>query len=372
MFHWLIVLLAVLWVTQVQARWADEFVHIDEPQTEDVYIAGRDVEVFADAEQDIVAAGQRVSINGQVGGDVIAAGETVLLRGDIVDDVRVAGRSVTLFGQIGDHLVAAGQRVSVERGAEVGGRAWLAGETVQVDGRIGRALKAMGRKVTLGGEVNGDANITGEEIRIEAGAIVHGDLVWSGKHEPEISAEAQIAGEVVQKPLPEYLVEPPELHGGVRSILGILGPCVAGVVIYLLFPQASLATASAAQASPWKSLGLGFLVLVVTPVAMGLLFVTVVGYVLALMLLALYLVTLALGALAGFFAVGDLGLRLLGKAEIPSRSLRVLSIIAAIVIVAAIQFIPLLGGFIGFLVWLLGLGAVALSLYRAYPRKSVV
>ena len=146
---------------------------------------------------------------------------------------------------------------------------------------------------------------------------------------------------------------------------------VAGVVTYLLFPRACVSTALAAQASPWKSLGLGLAVLVVTPIAVGLLLVTVVGYLLALMMLALYLVTLALGALAGLFSLGDLGLRLLGIRDDASTGLRVVSIVAAIAILVVVQIVPVLGGLIGFLVWLIGLGAVQLSLYRVYWRTPV-
>ena len=167
------------------------------------------------------------------------------------------------------------------------------------------------------------------------------------------------------KPFTEPIIERPDFPIGVLFSLGLV---VAGVVTYLLFPRACVSTALVAQASPWKSLGLGLAVLVATPIGVGLLFVTVVGYLLALMMLALYLVTLALGALAGLFSLGDLGLRLLGKRDDASRVLRVLSIVAAIVMLAVVQIVPVLGGLTGFLVWLIGLGALQLSLYRAYSR----
>ena len=169
-------------------------------------------------------------------------------------------------------------------------------------------------------------------------------------------------------PLPEPIIERPGFPLGALFALGLV---VAGVVTYLLFPRACESRALAAQASPWKSLGLGLAVLVVTPIAVGLLLVTVVGYLLALMILALYLAPLALGALAGLFSLGDLGLRLLGKRDAASRGLRVLSIVAAIAILAVVQIVPVLGGLSGFLVWLIGLGAVQLSLYRVYSGPPV-
>ncbi|MBT8447161.1 MAG: polymer-forming cytoskeletal protein [Gammaproteobacteria bacterium] len=358
----LMVPLAVLCASQAPAQWADEIVLINRPQTDDVYAAGRDIEIAADVEQDVTTAGQRVSVSGRVGGDLIAAGEIVIVRGEIADDIRAAGRSVAVYGKVGDHIVAAGKTVAIERGAEVGGRASLAGETVRVDGRIGRDLKAAGRNVSLSGVVDGDADIAGRNINIEPGAVVHGDLVLRSETKPEISAEARIIGQVIQKPLPDRSAEP---QGFLIGLLFALGPVIAAVLIYLLFPGACVATALTAQAAPWKSLALGFAVLVLTPLAVVLLFATVFGYLLALMLLALYLFTVALGLLAGFFLLGDLGLRLLDKRDHAFTGLRVLSIIAAVAVLAVIQFVPLLGGLIGFLVWLIGLGAVVLGTYRS-------
>ena len=63
MRYLLFILLTILCVAQAQAQWAGELVQINEPQVNDVYAAGRDVEVVADVEQDIVAAGNWVSIS---------------------------------------------------------------------------------------------------------------------------------------------------------------------------------------------------------------------------------------------------------------------------------------------------------------------
>ena len=367
MRYLLMVLLSLFYISPGQAQWADEFVRIDKPQTDDVYAAGRDLEVTADAEQDLTIAGQRVFVSGRVGGDVIAAGEVVIVRGEVADDIRAAGRIVMVTGKVGDHIVAAGQEVSIDDGAEVNGSAWLAGDTVRIDGRIGGDLKAAGRKVILAGEVAGDVEIAAQEIAIEAGAVVHGDLVWRSSTELDLSAEARITGEVIQKPVPEQIFERPDDRSGILFDFGLI---IAVVATYLLFPHACVATALAAQSSPWKSLGLGLLLLVVTPIAAVLLLATVVGAFLALMLLVLYLLTLMLGFIAGLFTLGDLGLRLLGKRDDASRIIRVLAIVAAVAALAIFQMVPVLGGVMGLLVWLIGLGAVTLSLYRSYPKTS--
>lgn len=364
--RYLLLVVTVLFASLAQS--ASEFVHINEPQAEDVYAVGRDVEVTADTAQDVTLAGQRIAINGQVGGDVIAAGEAVMIRGEVADDVRAAGRIVTVTGKVGDHLVAAGQEVSIDQGAEVIGKAWLAGDTVRVDGRVGGNLQVAGRKVILAGEIAGNVEIAAQEIAIKPRAVVLGNLVWRSSNAPDLNAEARITGEVIQKPLPKQLVERPDSRAGILFDVGLI---IAVGAAYLLFPRPCLATALAAQSSPWKSLALGLMLLVVTPIVVVLLLATVVGAFLALMLLALYLFILMLGYVAGLFTLGDFGLRLIGKRDDASRTLRLLAVVAAVVALALLQMVPILGGLAGMLVWLIGLGAVVLMLCRACP-KSVV
>ncbi|MGD2057054.1 MAG: hypothetical protein PVJ15_09630, partial [Gammaproteobacteria bacterium] len=161
---------------------------------EDVYAAGRRVNLVAEVQGDVVAAGQVVSIDRTVTGDIMAAGETVAIRAQVQDDVRAAGRSVSLSGQVAGHVVAAGEVVDIAPAATIGGWAWLAGREVNIAGRIGRELKAAGQRVILSGEVNGDVDIMAEEIHVLESARIDGDLVYRSGKEPDIAEGARIAG----------------------------------------------------------------------------------------------------------------------------------------------------------------------------------
>ena len=141
---------------------------------------------------------------------------------------------------------------------------------------------------------------------------------------------------------------------------------VAGLVYFLVFPGFSVAAARTIGSDPWRSLALGLALLVTVPFVIILLLFTVVGHLVALVLLAAYLVFLLAGFLSGVFYVADRGLHMIGKREAISRGLRSASIIVAIIVLGILQLIPLLGGLISFLLLLFGLGALNLKSWRVY------
>lgn len=330
----------------------------------DLYLAGRSVDVQAEVQGDVAVAGKHVSIDQLVTGDVLAAGEAVTIHAQVQDDVRAAGRSVIIAGPVAGHVVAAGETVDIAKASTVGEWAWLAGREVTVAGRVGGELKAAGQVVIISGEVGGDVELMAEEIRILARARIDGDLVYRSDNEPQIAEGAVIAGDIIARPLPH---KEPEGRGGGIVMLAALA--VVTILYALLFPVFSVAGAEALGQAPFTALGLGVAFLFATPFVILLLIATLVGVLVALPLLAWYLVSLLGGMLTGVIFVGNTGLRLLlGKAGTQTRGLRVLSIVVALVAIVLIQIIPAVGGLAVLALFLLGLGALQLQAWRRYSQ----
>lgn len=330
---------------------------------DDVYVAGRRVEVVAQVQGDVVAAGQFVSINQTVAGDILAAGETVTIRAQVQDDVRAAGRSVTLAGQVAGHVVAAGEIVDIAPAVTIGDWAWLAGREVNMAGKVGRELRAAGQTVIVSGEVSGDAEIMAEEIRILEGASIGGNLIYRSNNEPDIADGARIAGDTIAKPV---LYEEPEGRGaGFVLYVALL---LAAVVYFLIFPVFSMASVEGLRRSPLTALGVGVAVLFAAPFIILLLFITLVGALVALPVLACYLVSLLLGPLSGVVFAGDAGLRIAGKAETAGKGMRMLSIAVALAGIMLIQLVPVLGAMTMLMLFVFGSGAFYLQIWRAYSQ----
>ncbi len=362
----LIIALAALLVTAASAPRAQEAgdsVIKRGTINEDIYLAGGSVDVQATVEGDVVAAGGSVSVAENVRGDAMIAGGNVMLRGRINDDVRAAGGTVTVDATIGDDALIAAGNLVIAPSTTIGGRAWLAGGDLEIGGRIGRELRAAGGHIVIAGEIRGDAEVVGERIEVRPTAVIHGSLRYMSAEEATIDPAAKIAGGIVR--LSGKPREMAPAAAGVR--LGVLvSLAVTGAVVILLFPVAAPAAAATIGAAPWKSLGLGLAVLAATPLLVLLLFVTLIGVWLALTLLALYLVALLLGHLTGVLWLAGWGLGKVRRARPLTTGWRILAFVLALIALALIGLVPVLGGLIALALLLAGLGALSLSGWRRY------
>jgi len=329
---------------------------------QDIYLAGERVEVRARVNGDVVAGGGQVLIENQVNGDVIAAGGRVDIRAQVFDDVRAAGGEITISNRVNGDVIAAGGHIRLDKSAAVGERAWLAGGEIEVDGLVDKELRAAGGEIVLSGLINGDVTLIADSIRILPTARIAGNLIYRSAETADISDQALIAGNVTRLPMEH--TEEYGVHGG--TLIGLLALFVAGTVLYLIYPHFSHATLRILSERSGVSLGLGLVVLFVTPPVIMILMATVIGSVLGIVTLLLYPLTLLMGFLAGMLFFGDLLLRLVRKSHEPTRGRRVASLAASLLIVWLAGFLPLLGGLLVFAAILLGSGALILQTYKMY------
>jgi len=339
--------------------------------TEDLYLAGGTIDMLADVDGDVIAAGGQINIDQSVSGDILVAGGNVAIRARVGDDVRAMGGNISVSGAVGDEVIIAGGNVLISPTATVGGRALLGGGNVRVEGKMGKGIKAAANRVVIDGDVTGNVELFAETVEIGPRAVIRGDLVYYSRNDAQISSAATITGAVQRESV--RADETRERGRGFRHVAGLAltaSLMVTGIVLYLLFPITSVGAARTINESPWKSLGLGFAVLAATPVAIVLLFVTLVGLWLALLVKALYLMALLLGFLTGVVYIGDWGLRLIDRAAATTKGWRVLSIIAALLALWLVRFVPILGGLTMFAVFIFGLGALTLYLWRRYAHAG--
>lgn len=362
-----------LLTASVVAQQIGESVSIDQPQASDQYLAGRSVRVTAPIDGDLVIVGQALVVDAEIAGDVIAAGQTFELRDSVADDVRAAGQTIALDAQIMGHAVAAGQELTLGPTASVENWAWFAGQSVIVEGRVGEELKAAGQRVVVSGEVGGDAVLAAEAIQIEPGAIIRGDLIWDSDEEPEIAANATVEGQIIEEDLAEAFDDmgPFEDSDGVfGAVLSALAVIAASFLAFLIFPVFSGSVADRIRSTPLRSIGLGVGVLVAIPIVVLLLFISRIGWIVALGMLFGFFVLVICAMVFGMVSVGEIGLELMKKDESDKRRLKLLAIALGVVFVLLLAQIPVLGTIAVLLVLISGLGAMTGELVQRYRRPA--
>jgi len=338
--------------------------------------------------QDAFLSGDDVTADQPIGGDAIAAGGRVALRAAVAGDAVLAGGEVSVEGNVGEELYAAGGKVNVS--GPVGGGARIAAGDVRLlpGSRIGKGLSAAGGRVVLEGEVASYAHIAAGSIRIEghiagnvdaAGrqlqlgpkAVIDGTLTFRGPQPAELAP-----GAVVRMGVMNVTHDPgawwkwPVLFG-VFALVWIAGWAVVGIALLALLPGATARVTDAARTRLWWSAAVGAMVLLGTPIVMGVLTLTVVGIPLALLLLLIYLAVLPLGYLAGVASLSDwLSSRWRRDQRSAGRGLRIGMFLVTLLVVVLVTQIPVLGWSGGLLLWVVGIGALLVAPFG--PRHPYV
>jgi cytoskeletal protein CcmA (bactofilin family) len=340
-----------------ETRLADTVV-VSEAIDDDLYAAAGAVRIEGSVAGAAALAAGSAGITGDVGGDVLVAAGRVELAGGVGDDLRAAGGTVQLTGFVTDQATIAGGNVMVGPGSAIGGRAWIAGGDVDVAGQVGGDLDVAAGTVVISGRIGGNVEVTARELRVEPGAVIGGDLVVRSDNPPLIAEDAQILGDVIAG-----ATEEPEATAGNGAGGGwAAGVPVAAAALILLWLAPGLAGRASAivSAAPLRTLLLGLVALAVTPVVALVLFVTVLGWLLGLVVLAGYLFALLLSGLVGLLVV-TLGIsRRLGETPGAAGGWRNAVILVLVVAgLVLLQRVPVLGSLLVTLLVVLGFGALA-------------
>lgn len=364
--RYLFLTLLLMAMSPLHAQQTGETVRLQGNITEDTYAAGGTVDALANIEGDLVIAGGRVSVSDQISNDVLTAGGTVTLRANIGDDLRALGGDISLSGEIGDDAIMAGGNITINHDARIHGRAWLGGGRIDVSGVIDKELRAGGGQIIISGTVNGDVMLVGESISVLDGAVINGNLTYKSPQEAKIANGAQIRGKVSFEPV-EKRAATATIVAAVAGfgIITLLSLFLTGGATYLIWPRFIRTSLTTIRTEPWKCLGLGLAVFAATPVVIGMLFMTVIGWLPALVIGALYLVLLLAGFLSAVFYIGDI-LFGIHKRDQTTNTRRLSSFAVALIIVLILGLIPLLGTLLLYTLMLLGVGALTLGMYRIH------
>lgn len=289
----------------------------------------------------------------------------------------LVGASVRPTVAVGGDLTALGGRVVVDQA--VGSDALLLGGTVDVRSPVGGDLRTAGGDVALEGAVGGDVQSTVEEMQLGPLARVGGDLRYSAASVVQDPA-AVVSGVVERVDWPPGTG--PGREGGhpmrdgprtgmgswwllVPLSMGLLGVLsVAGVVLFVFSHFAGRA-AQQIETRPWLALGLGAACLLAMPVLAMLLFFTLLGIPLGLVVMALYPPLLLLGWLIGaLYAARWLSAHASTPVDLASRPVPYGWMVAAVIGLLVVGAVPVVGPLLAAACMAAGVGACVLEWRR--------
>ena len=343
------------------------------------FFAAGDLTVGAKSTDDMFAAGGDVALRGAEADHMIVAGGDVTI--DVVSfhDLIAAGGDVDVNrATITDDVVIAAGDVSIGPDAVIGGSVMATGGDVDIEAPIGGELRAAGARVYLASTVEGDAHLVGDKIILSPTVRIGGDLRYRTDN-IEIPPSVEIVGETIKlEPVAEPDVEKwgykAAAAAAVFALAFAVGVCILVLVVVLALPSLMNSADEMIRKRPFSTLGVGFLIVVAAPVAIAVLFATVVGAPLALLIGAILLAAAPVSIAAFIYFAGMSGRRLSARdanalAE-PGATARLIWSALAAFALFAVGLIPAIGGLVWVVAYTIGIGAVMVRGGRALAFRA--
>ena len=329
-----------------------------EPIRDNYYAAGERVALPAPVAGDAVMAGRIVTIGYPVEGDVLAAGWRVTVAAAAADDVRAAGAEVQITSPVDGDLTAAGGEVIVAAGTRIGGRTWLSGGTVRMDGILEREVHVAANTVRIGGEVHAPLRVVAQSLEILPGAKVTGPVRYEGATAPVVAEGAAVTQPITYRNIDAAEARAAKWPRGISSVVFAVHVFIGGLLLLLVAPRFATRPALALTAAPGRSLLAGLMLVVTVPFVALLLIISVIGLPAGLVLAALYAAALFVAVVTTALFIGMAEERLLKRAPADNRAQRVAWLAAGVATLAILRLVPVLGTVVVFVAIVIGLGAL--------------
>ncbi|MEN3003930.1 polymer-forming cytoskeletal protein [Dehalobacterium formicoaceticum] len=335
------------------------------------FYSGSTVHLQGNIDGTTFAAGQSVIVDGIINGDLIVAGQYVHINGKVTGNIYAAAQNLEIKGAVTGDVFGVGQMATVTSDALLSRDVFLAGETVTFSGAAGRQLFVGVNRMILQGTVGDNANIAAENISIQDSAVIKGNLNYNSANEALISSQAQITGERNwHKSSPGQAKDEKRpmmpWQGALMNMLwSIASALLLWFVIKIWRPEAWAKTTRTITQQPLKTIGVGALVLILTPIVAILLMVTMIGIPLGIILGLIYSVSLYLAKIVVAIFIGAW---VANKFSWPEKHKGVWLALLGLVIYSVASIIPWVGFPVILITLLTGLGAIALSFGR--PKKQ--
>lgn len=333
---------------------------------------GNDIFIDGIVNSDVFCAGRRVEINGTVTGDVICAGQNITVNGTVGGNVRIAGQNVTLKGNIAKNVIIFGQTLTNE--AVIEGEMLVGGQDATINGQIGKNLMAFAQSVKLDTPIGGNVDLTAENLYLGSKAAVKGNLNYMSNKKLTMAPEALVSGKTTQKMVPKekekeklktawwpkvrtqitMTKKESWLLGLLKSVLVNLG---IGLILVFFFKDRLTKTVDyiITSGNRARSMGVGLLVLLLTPAVIIVFVITLIGIPVAILLAVAYGLTICVSRIVTAMAVGR---RLTGEYWKSQKDSLMAAVLLGVVVCWIVFAIPWIGKLFSFIAILWGLGGV--------------
>lgn len=359
---------------------------------DDYYAYAQDLTIDGYIDGELAAFTYNFSQNGEVTGTANVFAYQFSHRGIIGRSLRGFANSATIDGSIGHSLLLLASDITISQPAVVERDARLYGQNVRMYGTINGNVDIRGKSIIIEGFIGGDLNVhTSGEIVIASTAIIGGSLNYESPEEKslEIAEGAVVTGGVHWSPplTEEENKDAPAVKAIILAVSKLLAAFLLGVILVAVFRRQAEESFAQLRSRTTTSIAVGFVVLIGFALALIILAIAVALLIAGLLLMSgesavvgallLVLSTLTL-PISSFAAVSGgillyagkimvaflIGTAIVGRLRRSARALSAWHLFVGLTIFALVFAIPYLGFLVYLLVTVTGAGAIALGVHH--------
>ena len=331
----------------------------------DLYFMTESVKIAGEQQGDLSVFGREVEImdGGTVTGDINVWVQSADLAGTMGDTVRVCCADLKVSGRIDGDLIAVCGSVVVEKSAEITGDVDLKGADLEMHGKVDGDLSATGGQVALSGSVGGSATLKGDIVEVDSDAHVAGDLNYTARDRLDTDTTKIVIGDVTYSPEED---KPAVSRGGfVKWFFLMATALLTGLGVLALFRRSAPAIVSAVRGDALRSAGIGFITIIVVPVAALLSCILIITIPAALLVGLAWLLLVYLSQVPVAVFLGDYALTRLGRQDHSP----FVALLVGVPLLYLVFAIPFIGKLAIFATLFVGFGAIIISLWAARQAR---
>lgn len=333
----------------------------DQVINHDYFAAADTIVISGTINGDTYLAAGNIIVDGTINGDLLAAGGNIDLRGK-VKNARIIGGNITVSGSIDNNLSAGAGSVNIISSAKINGSLAGAGGSLNISGPVSSDANLAGGQIILSNSIEGDVRAAGN-LTLTSGASILGNLTYWSNDQARIQPGAKVAGRINQNQPPDTSQTRPGVLAGklaslafTLSIINLVTYLILGLLILKFLPFFATRVVRVLSNQLWPVLAIGLIIIILLPTVALLLFITVLGIPLALLLLAVFFILIYVSKVLVTLAIGKKILGYFNPDISPGWAL-----LAGILLYWLLSLIPIVGWLTALIFTTAGLGALFLE-----------
>lgn len=265
-----------------------------------------EVNIKDDVNGSVAAIGDTTEVSGKADGISFIIGNKTSFTGNS-EYVAAIGNSLEIKGVVSKDAFIAGNIIEITNKADLQRDVIIVGADVEISGKVGRNVSIYGTNIKLkGAEIAGNVKVYGTNLNVDKDTVINGNLSYPEDAIVEVSDEA-VKGEVIktdaiQKNNESFMTL---LMGKFWSFMSLLLVfAVLSLVSSKLFVRVQKEYDKFDFNKGLETFTKGLMFLILVPFIIVILFLMSIGIPLALILLALYFVTMYLSTIFTGYLLG--------------------------------------------------------------------